>query len=196
MVLVLEGGEVNQQMLALAEPVSQEHLSQVSGWLNSVAQGKDVKTITQLLAEQKDNTLEQDILRLIADEMRLSDRLLAGEIYRDGISNVLAEPEFSEPGVAQRALRFWEQRAHLEDLLSQTIMGPSSGDVHVLIGGEGTWEDLSDCSVVLARYGIPGVATGALGVLGPTRMPYAQTISTVRYVAALLSELVGDTFSE
>jgi heat-inducible transcriptional repressor len=195
MVLVFEGGEVRQQMLALAEPVPQEHLSQVANWLNAIAQGKEADSVTALI-DQREDALEQDILRLIADEMKRSDSVLAGEIYRDGISNVLAEPEFSEPGVAQRALRFWEQRAHLEDLLSQTVMVPSSGDIHVLIGGEGTWEDLSECSVVLSRYGVPGVATGALGVLGPTRMPYAHTISTVRFIAGLLSELVGETLSE
>ena len=195
MVLVFEGGEVRQQMLALAEPVSQERLSQVAGWLNAIAQGQDAPTITDLI-DQREETLEQDILRLIADEMQHSDSVLAGDIYRDGISNVLAEPEFAEPGVAHRALRFWEQRAHLEDLLSQTVMVPSSGDIHVLIGGEGTWEDLSECSVVLSRYGVPGVATGALGVLGPTRMLYAHTISTVRFVAGLLSDLVGETLSE
>jgi heat-inducible transcriptional repressor len=195
MVLVFEGGEVRQQMLALAEPVPQDQLSQVAGWLNEIAEGQDGDSITALIEQREDN-LEQDILRLIAEEMRHSDSLLAGEIYRDGISNVLAEPEFAEPGVAHRALRFWEQRAHLEELLSQTIMVPSSGDIHVLIGGEGTWEDLSECTVVLSRYGVPGVATGALGVLGPTRMPYAHTISTVRYIAELLSDLVGETLSE
>jgi len=195
MVLVLEGGEVRQQMLALAEPVSQEKLSQVAGWLNEVAQGHDTGFIADAIDQHAD-ALEQDILRLAADEMQQSDNLLAGEIYRDGISNVLAEPEFAEPGVAHRALRFWEQRGHLEDLLSQTVMVPSSGSIHVLIGGEGTWEDLSECSVVLSRYGVPGVATGALGVLGPTRMPYAHTISTVQFVAGLLSDLVGETLSE
>jgi len=195
MVLVFEGGEVRQQMLALAEPVSQERLSQVTRWLNDIAQGEDAESITKLI-DQREDALEKDILSLIVDEMQLSDNLLAGEIYRDGISNVLAEPEFSEPGVAHRALRFWEQRGHLEDLLSQTVMGPSSSEIHVLIGGEGTWEDLSECSVVLSRYGVPGVATGALGVLGPTRMPYAHTISTVRFVAGLLSDLVVETLSE
>jgi len=195
MVLVFEGGEVRQQMLALAEPVPQERLSQVAGWVNEIAQGKEVESISKVI-DQCDDVLEQDILRLVVDEMKQSDSVLAGEIYRDGISNVLAEPEFAEPGVAQRALRFWEQRANLEDLLSQTIMAQSSGDIHVLIGGEGTWEDLSECSVVLSRYGVPGVATGALGVLGPTRMPYAHTISTVRFIASLLSDLVGDTLSE
>jgi heat-inducible transcriptional repressor len=182
-------------MLALAEPVSQARLSQVAGWMNDIAQGKDSLTILRLI-DQREDELEKDVLRLIAEEMQLSDKLLAGEIYRDGISNVLAEPEFSEPGVAHRALKFWEQRAHLEELLAQTVMKPSSGDIHVLIGGEGTWEDLSECSVILSRYGVPGVATGALGVLGPTRMPYAHTISTVRFVADLLSELVGETLVE
>jgi heat-inducible transcriptional repressor len=195
MVMVLEGGEVRQQMLALAEPVSQDKLSQVAGWLNEVAQGHDANFIADTIAQRTD-ALEQDILRLAVDEMEQSDSLLAGEIYRDGISNVLAEPEFAEPGVAHRALRFWEQRGHLEDLLSQTVMTPSSGGIHVLIGGEGTWEDLSECSVVLSRYGVPGVATGALGVLGPTRMPYAHTISTVQFVAGLLSDLVGETLAE
>lgn len=195
MVLVFEGGEVRQQMLALAEPVPQDRLSQVARWMSVIAQGKEADAILKLI-DQRDDALEQDILRLIADEMKLSDSVLAGEIYRDGISNVLAEPEFAEPGVAHRALRFWEQRSHLEDLLSQTVMGPSSGDIHVLIGGEGTWEDLSECSVVISRYGVPGVATGALGVLGPTRMPYAHTISTVRFIAGMLSDLVGETLSE
>jgi heat-inducible transcriptional repressor len=195
MVLVFEGGELRQQMLALAEPVPQERLSQVASWLNEIAQGKSADYIANLV-NQREDALEQDILRLTAGEMRQSDSVLAGEIYRDGISNVLAEPEFAEPGVAHRALRFWEARAQLEDLLSQTVLSSSSGGIHVLIGGEGTWEDLSECSVVLSRYGVPGVATGALGVLGPTRMPYAHTISTVRFVAGLLSDLVGETLSE
>ena len=45
----------------------------------------------------------------------------------------------------------------------------------------------------LARYGIPGLATGMLGVLGPMRMAYARTIPTVRFMADLLSGLVSET---
>ncbi|HID20865.1 MAG TPA: hypothetical protein EYP14_00480, partial [Planctomycetaceae bacterium] len=41
----------------------------------------------------------------------------------------------------------------LEDLLNQTVMNTEIGVVQVLIGGEDTWEELSDCSMVLARYG-------------------------------------------
>jgi heat-inducible transcriptional repressor len=48
---------------------------------------------------------------------------------------------------------------------------------------------------VLARYGVAGQVTGTLGILGPMRMPYTRTISTVRYVAGLLSDLVNDTIA-
>ena len=66
----------------------------------------------------------------------------------------------------------------------------------MLIGGEGTWEELRECSMVLARYGVPGLATGTLGVLGPMRMAYGRTISTVRFVAGLLSDLVAEMLAE
>lgn len=195
MVLVLEGGEIRQQMLKLKEPESQQKLSAIADWINKTAVKKDTQDITILLDQQKVE-LKNDILHLTIREMQRSDEVLAGNIYRDGIANVLTEPEFSEPGVAHRALKFWEERSQLEDLLSQTVLAPDTSGVHVLIGGEGTWEDLSECTVVLSHYGVPGIATGALGVLGPIRMPYAHTISTVQFVANLLSNLVGDTLSE
>jgi heat-inducible transcriptional repressor len=43
----------------------------------------------------------------------------------------------------------------------------------------------------VTRYGVPGALSGALAVLGPTRMRYPRTISTVRYLGTLMSELVN-----
>ncbi len=195
MVIVLDGGEVRQQILNLDEVVSQENLSEVANWISFIGRSKDAQTIAELEHQTK-NALKTDLLKLVVAEMLRTDKVLAGDIYRDGLANVLVEPEFAEPGVAHRALRFWEERTQLEGLLSQTVLASDSSGVHVLIGGDGTWEDLSDCAVVLSRYGIPGVATGVLGVLGPTRMPYANTISTIQFVGNLLGNLVGETLSD
>jgi heat-inducible transcriptional repressor len=195
MVLVLSGGEISQQMLTLAEPVSQERLSAAAQVINQICMGLDSKSI-EALSVQSD-ALEKDILKLVVDEMRRYGEILTGELYRDGLSHVLAEPEFGEADLARRALRFLEERPLLEDLLTRTVLAsPETNGVQVLIGGEGTWEELRDCSMVLARYGAPGLATGTLGVLGPMRMPYGRTVSTVRFVAGLLSDLVGDMLSE
>ncbi|NTU50736.1 MAG: hypothetical protein HGA87_07695, partial [Desulfobulbaceae bacterium] len=113
------------------------------------------------------------------------------------IDKLLAEPEFSGSEEARRALRVLEEKPLLHDILSQTVLhGSSLGGVQVLIGGEGIYDALSQCSIVLARYGTPGLATGTLGVLGPMRMSYGRTISIVRFLSGLLSELVADTMTE
>jgi len=194
MVLVLSGGEVGQQMLSLAEPVSQEQLSAVAQTINRTCLGLDSDSIATLMPPA--STLEQDILKLVTTEMRRSGDVIAGELYRDGLTHVLAEPEFGEMDVARRALRVLEERPLLENLLARTVLSTDLGGVQVLIGGEGTWEELRECSMVLARYGAPGLATGTLGVLGPMRMPYGRTISTVRFMAGLLSNLVEDMLAE
>jgi len=194
MVLVLSGGEVNQQMLTLAEPISQERLSIVAQSFNDLLLGLDSESIAALSV--KFDALEQDIITLILDDLRHTSELLTGEIYHDGLAHVLTEPEFETADIARNALRVFEERQLLEDLLTRTVLSNDLSGVQVLIGGEGNWEELRDFSIVLARYGAPGLATGTLGVLGPIRMPYGRTISTVRFVASLLSDLVEDILLE
>jgi len=193
MVLVMAGGEVAQQILTLAEPVTQERLSQAASHLNSLLAGLTVDAIASLSARQ--DALEKDILTLIGQDMRRAVDQVSGEIYTDGLTNVLSEPEFSESDDARRALKIFEERSTLQSLLARTTVNSNIGGLQVLIGGEGEWEDLRQCTLIIARYGVPGMATGTLGVLGPMRMSYARTIPTVRYVAALLSDLVNDTIS-
>jgi heat-inducible transcriptional repressor len=190
MVLVLSGGDVRQQMLTLAEPVTQEQLSNAAQRINDKCQEQDTEAMARL--SESWNVLEKDVIKLITEEMEHSQNILAGEVYRDGLAQVLAEPEFAGMETARKALRVFEERSFLEDLLNRTLTTANVGGVQVLIGGEGTWEELRDCSMVLARYGVPGLATGTLGVLGPIRMAYGQSISTVRFIAGLLSDLVVD----
>lgn len=193
MVLVLVGGEVSQQILTLAEPVTQERLSQTATRLNALLAGLAVDTIASLPTPS--DPLDQDILTLIVQDVRRTSESGSGEIYTDGLTNVLAEPEFAESDEARRALKIFEERSTLRDLLARTTTNTNIGGLQVLIGGEGEWEELRQCSMVIARYGVPGMATGTLGVLGPMRMSYTKTIPTVRYVAGLLSDLVSDKVS-
>lgn len=193
MVLVMVGGEVSQQILTLAEPVTQERLSQTTARLNGLLAGLAVDGIASLTT--RSDALDQDILILITQNMRRTSESNSGEIYTDGLTNVLSEPEFSGSDDARRALKIFEEPATLQDLLTRSTTNSNIGGLQVLIGGEGGWEELRQCSMVIARYGVPGMATGTLGVLGPMRMSYAKTIPIVRYVAGILSDLVNDTIT-
>lgn len=190
MVLVMVGGEIYQHLFTLEEPTSQEALSMTANKLTHLYEGKDTETIRASRAQMQG--FELAVTDWILTEMDQSNTQIAGEVYLDGLSNVLAEPEFLGSETAHRAMRVLEERSRLEDLLSRTVATSTAGGVHVLIGGEGTWDELRQFSIVLARYGTPGLITGTLGVIGPMRMPYGRAISTIRFLAGLLSELVSD----
>lgn len=186
LILVLEGGLVQQQMLTSTEIRSQEDLGRVSNWLNDAFRGL---TADEIVAES--TTLpefEREISQILADVMRAVDQR-GGDVYHDGLLNVMGQPEFAAGGGFQQVLRILEERVLLETLV-RDILSRAANGVQVVIGGEGRWEELSECSLVLARYGVQGEASGALGVLGPTRMPYERAVSAVRYVSNLLSDLL------
>jgi heat-inducible transcriptional repressor len=138
---------------------------------------------------------EAEIAGVVADILQQAEGRTTSPVYRDGLAQVLKQPEFERREESETLLRVMEERSSLlEEVLANTL-NPNVGGVQVVIGGEGRWRELRDCSLVLARYGVPDYAIGALGVLGPMRMPYNRTISTVRYVADLMSDLVSDLYS-
>lgn len=187
-ILVLEGGQIHQQILSMEEPISQEQLSVISKKMSHRLEGKEAASLRVFFEPL--SGAEKQVLDWIEDEMRRSEKLPTGEIIIDGLTNVLTEPEFSDSGEARRALQMLEERSTIQELLAQTTLPDSIGGVQVLIGKEGNWEDLRQFSIILSKYGSPGVASGTLGILGPMRMSYGRSISMVRFLSGLMSEFV------
>jgi heat-inducible transcriptional repressor len=188
LILVLQGGNVRQRILTLKEPMDQAALSQAATKLNNVFDGLDFNTIRTKNADLSD--FETDVRNLLTDFMADGTPPIQ-DVYRDGLTEVLQQPEFISQSDARALVNAMEEPNFLKDVLNSRV-----GTVQVVIGGEGRWRELSACSMVLARYGVEGFATGTVGVLGPTRMPYGRAISTVRYVADLMSDLVSDLYAD
>jgi heat-inducible transcriptional repressor len=192
LVLVLNSGEVHQQTLVLDETYNQEDLSGIAAGINNLAGGLDVRALTDLQNEVRESP-QKDILGVIAQIIKGSEVIITGEVYRDGLANMLSEPEFSEPEKAKQTLEIYEDRVMLDDLLLRTVFEDDFPSVHVIIGGEDTWEQLGDCSLILAGYGSKEHTMGAVGILGPLRMSYSRGVSTVRFVSSLISELISES---
>jgi len=192
LVLVLVGGVVKQRLLMLAEPLLQEELTRVSDRLNQACAGLTAGEI-----EEEKGVLpefERDVCGLVTDIMHRVDGGSVGTMYSDGWSEMLLLPEFSEAERAQELVQVMEEHSFLSAVMDEAL-SPDVGSIRVLVGGEGQWDQLRACSLVLARYGVADFSTGALGVVGPTRMFYGRAISAVRFVAGLLSDLVHDTYA-
>lgn len=185
MVLVTQQGIVHQQMLTLTEPVPQARLSEAADRINALMSGVGanevrVKSVQLLL-------LEREIAEIVADLMEKADSNQVRLVYRHGLSDIISS--FPHNQGAQQAIRVFEERAFLNMILHD-VLTPILNSVQVVIAGNGRWEELSHLSMVLSRYGIPGQASGAVGILGPTNLNYGRAISAVTYVSTLMTDLL------
>jgi len=191
LVLVLLGGIVRQQVLVLSQPAEQDWLTVSANRLNDKLDGLDAGGIRTLLPDLE--PFEQQVATLVIAAMERHDSLEMGQVYRAGVEEVLAQPEFSDVEGVRQILRILEEKTLLGQVLDEVLR---VGGVQVLIGGEGRWHELSEVSLVLSRYGDMEEAAGVLGLVGPTRMPYARAISAVQYVSGLLSDLLQEFYLE
>lgn len=190
MVLVLHSGSVNQQMLNLAESLSQTTLSEAAQRINDLCPNLTANEVRMKGAQLR--LLEREIAELAADVMDRADTHQVRLIYRDGLSDIISSFQASEG--AEQAVRVFEERAVLNMILSEVLA--TEDDVQVFIAGDGRWQELNHLSMVLSRYGIPGQVSGALGVVGPTHINYGRAISTVRYVSNLMTDMLVKLFDE
>lgn len=189
LILVLQGGTLKQQIITLDHPVDQNELIPLARQLTALWSGLNANDIAATATPL--NNLAVQISDVVVDTMRRIDTRRSSDVYRDGLLNILNQPDFKEREGIQQIIRALEERQMVEKLVGEALQ---HGGVQIIIGGEGKWEEFSEVGIVLARYGIENEATGAMGVLGPLRMPYSRTVSIVRYMSHLMSNLIGDLY--
>ena len=102
-----------------------------------------------------------------------------------GHSRLLGLPEYQDVDKAQRLMASID-----EDALSNlpAVMQNSNG-TKVLVGPENVAQELKDTSVVMTKFDIGDGMQGMIGVVGPTRMDYAQVTARLSYFAESLSKM-------
>lgn len=186
MVLVLSEAILKRRLLSFHEPVTQADLTSISDKLNALCFGLTSSEIKKQRARLM--PLEKQVLGIVVDVMNAEDEAEYEEPYFEGVRLMLDQPEFARRDRMLSVMELFETK----EWLSSTFSRWSSGSgVQVVIGGEHGDETFHDLSLVFSRYGVPGKASGALGIIGPTRMDYPRAISTVGYMAQVLSDLVS-----
>jgi heat-inducible transcriptional repressor len=194
MVLVLQGGVVHQRMLNLAEPVQQHALSEAADRLNTLCENLNANELR--VKRHALGVLEQEVLEIAFEVMERGDTHSGRVVYRDGLTEAVGT--FSDGTGAQQVIRFFEERAFLDLLLTEILQPANSDDenVQVIVAGDGRWEEISRLSMVLSHYGVPGQMSGTLGVIGPTTINYGRAISTVRHIAGLMTQRLTRLYND
>ena len=189
-VLVLHGAKVKQQLITFDQAMSLPELESITNKLNTA-----YSSLTNSQISAKDVRLspaEQQVTDYVLKMMQAEEREYE-EPYLEGLHFTLNQPEFATADRVLELMELVEQRGLLRAILPEEW---SIGKVQVVIGKENRLDAISNCSVVISRYGLKEEAAGIIGVIGPTRMAYERAIPTVNYLASVLSRLVAKLYGK
>jgi heat-inducible transcriptional repressor len=193
-ILVSQAGIVHNTIFEIDGDISQEELDKYSRYLNDMLQDL---TLHQVKARLLDEMKKEKVLfdRLLSKALELSQKALQeniedSEIYIEGRTNLLDNPEFADVEQMRRIFNAFEEKSRIIDLLDKSM---SAGGVNIFIGSESELLDMESVSFITSPYASGDEILGTLGVIGPTRMDYSRIIPLVDYTAKLLSKMLQET---
>jgi len=189
LIVVLHGARLRQQLITFDQAITQSELTKMANKLNAAY--SDLTRLQILAKKVKLSPTEQQLYNCLLKIMHAEDEEESEKSYLDGLHFALNQPEFRQAQQLLTLMELVECRRLLRTITPEEVV---SHGVQVIIGKENKAEAIQNCSVVISQYGLPEEAIGTIGVVGPTRMPYARTISTVNYLSLVLSQLVAELY--
>ena len=194
-VVVAAGGHITHKVIQPTETYGPGELQQAANYLNSEFKGRslaDVRhAVIERLAEERTlyDALMARALRIASSTFEDIDT--APSVFIQGTSLLLDDVGGDDPEVTlttlRMLLRMIEEKTRLVQLLDEYISGDG---LTIVIGTEHHTPDLQRFSVVAATYN-DGHGTGAVGVIGPTRMRYSRAINAVETLSKAIDRMVN-----
>ncbi|MDK2933343.1 MAG: heat-inducible transcriptional repressor [Clostridiales bacterium] len=201
LVIITNAGIVKNRTIKISEGVNVEFLSKLTAILNDKLAGLTIEQINlQKIQEIKKEMISNEemlmpILEHISDTITDID---SGEIYLGGATNIFNFPEYNDIEKAKEFFSFVEEKKNLYKLLNnfQNHYLKSNNTINISIGKENEFSEIQDCSLVTSTYSLGGKIVGMIGIIGPTRMEYAKTVSSLEYLTKQFNQMLLKWLSE
>jgi heat-inducible transcriptional repressor len=179
-VIVATTGAVQNRVMRVDEALSTAEVERVNNVLQARIQGRTLPELREAFARELEagddrgpNALAR---RALAMGQAALDKVIGAEVVVEGTAQLLERPEFASVDRTRQAVRTLEDHALIVKLLDRTLASPG---LQVLIGSAAPETGIGgDLSLVAANFG-----SGAVGVIGSTRMDYPAVMPLVRHAA-------------
>ncbi|MEO1042168.1 MAG: heat-inducible transcriptional repressor HrcA [Pseudomonadota bacterium] len=189
-VIVDEGGDVENRVIALPKGLPATALIEASNYLNAQLAGRTLQDAKRIVLEE-----------IEARRTQLDD--LTAELARRGIAELSASPAGKQLIVRgqsnllagaqddlERVQQLFDELERKEGLIDLLEAAREGEGVRIFIGAENRLFSLSGSSVVAAPYRDQDHnIVGVLGVVGPTRLNYGRVIPLVDYTAEIVTRM-------
>jgi heat-inducible transcriptional repressor len=194
-VVITSTGGVTKRVISYDQPVDPGLVDWAGEYLNEALGGMALgaRMIHAKLADRGLGGRERDFLVTLAPAFTELEESAEDTLFVEGAGRLLSEDRVQELSQIDDLMQLLERRFLLLSLLREALTEPS---VYLRIGHENRAPALQSLSIVAANYGLASRNLGAVSVVGPVRMDYAQAIGSVRQAAAELSRFVGELYDE
>jgi heat-inducible transcriptional repressor len=161
-------------------------------YVDELMKTRDMSVTDEVAVKQRVWDYRQEIDKLLREATKtLAERTKAlaitatgeGDLYYAGAANILDMPEFYDYELTHRLFEtldqydFWWAILKAHEDLSDIVLGEEFGKR----------EALDQCGFIYTKFSSPHVS-GAIGVIGPSRLNYPTIVPFVRYMGGLIGE--------
>ena len=190
LVLLLSTEAVHNKLIKLPVNADPQDLKSLVAMLNASLTDLSAQEITpQILSKlQRNAGSASDLVSVIVEyTVKTLEEAQKNEVFVTGQTKLLGQPEYQDIGKATALIGSLD-----EETISALPVPDDQSGVKILVGPENVAQALKETSVVKARYDLGDGMQGMIGVVGPTRMDYAQVAARLTYFA----EGLGKMFSK
>lgn len=191
--LMTDNGNLHSRVYRLDVECEEEILARISEHLNREFAGKALSEIGVVQAQRLFVQLGEYGLSytpLATVFIELVRESAQADVRLSGQFNLLQHPDY--PLDQARSLLSLLSR---QEWLSGMLAAHPDG-LRVVLGSESPRPELNGSCIIMTRYTLGSHDNGALGLIGPVRMDYAQAIPRLQYVAQSVGRLLTQLFEE
>ena len=186
LIVMLDSNQVKNKLIRLPLEINEQDLHTLAALLNASLTGLSAEGVTPdvLTRITRAAGTAAPIVPLAAEFLLELLREKPGEVYMTGQAKLLAQPEYRDVDKAQTVLASLD-----EDIVTNLPALAGGSGTQILVGPENIAAELKDTSVVMTKFDIGDGMQGMIGVVGPTRMDYAQITARLSYFAENLGRM-------
>ena len=178
-VLMSENGTVKDCIAKLTDTVEDTVIDKMTSILNQNLSGKPLQELHYVLNDVIKKDLQafsgvmEQIVNSIKYEMSKDMKKL-----NSGVEKILENPEFSDIETVKNFINMISTKEIIDTALDKS----KNNKLSIVIGSENKEVLLNDYTVISLDIEKDDKYLGKLSVIGPKRMNYAKTISTLKYI--------------
>jgi heat-inducible transcriptional repressor len=194
-VIITSTGSVSKMLVTFEHPVDPGLVTWAGEYLNErlLGTGLGARMLHQRLIDSGLSATEVAFLRRLAPAFGEIDPEGEDALYVEGTAHLFSAGMIEDTDQINELMSLLERRVALLRVL-RTALGEQG--VYVRIGHENEIPAMHSLGLVATSYGVARRKLGAVSVIGPVRMDYAEAIVTVRKAARELSRFVEDAYAE